>query len=62
MENTKTVNHLYLCDGEVPSCSKTACYKRGLECRHTTDVTHALNPEPRHFEPDDCGHLWEKEV
>mgnify|MGYP001050599613 CR=1 FL=1 len=44
---------LYLCDGAVESCTKTGCYKRGHECRHTTDVTHALNSEDkRHFVPD----------
>lgn len=26
---------LYLCDGNVDSCRKTACYKNGGECRHT---------------------------
>lgn len=34
---------LYLCDGNVETCSKTGCYKRGFECRHTTDVAHAIN-------------------
>lgn len=51
---------LYLCDGAVESCTKTGCYKRGHECRHTTDVTHALNSEDkRHFVPDGDGNLWE---
>lgn len=26
---------LYLCDGNVDSCRKTACYKNGGPCRHT---------------------------
>ena len=50
---------LYLCDGAVESCRKTSCYKRGHECRHTTDEAHALNPEPRNLVPDDQGNLWE---
>ena len=55
--NKNTV--LYLCDGSVEDCPKTSCYKRGHECRHTTDVTHALNPEPRNLVPDGQGNLWE---
>lgn len=50
---------LYLCDGDVPACGKNECYKRGGECRHTTDVTHALNSEPRNLIPDEQGNLWE---
>lgn len=50
---------LYLCDGDVPTCRKDECYKRGGECRHTTDATHALNPEPRNLVQDDQGSLWE---
>lgn len=51
---------LYLCDGAVESCTKTGCYKRGHECRHTTDAAHALNPEDkRRFVPDGDGNLWE---
>lgn len=55
--NKNTV--LYLCDGAVEDCTKTSCYKRGHECHHTTDVTHALNPEPRNLVPDGQGNLWE---
>lgn len=36
----------YLCDGEVPECTKTHCYKREDEtepCRHTSNVAHAIN-------------------
>lgn len=55
--NKNTV--LYLCDGAVETCPKTSCYKRGHECRHTTDVTHALNPEPHNLVPDEQGNLWE---
>lgn len=50
---------IYLCDGAVEACSKTSCYKRGLECRHTTDITHAMNSEPRNLIPDEHGNLWE---
>lgn len=50
---------LHLCDGDVPTCRKDECYKRGGECRHTTDATHALNQEPRSLVPDEQGNLWE---
>ncbi len=51
---------LYLCDDNVETCSKTGCYKRGWECRHTTDVAHAINLEgSRRFVPDQAGNLWE---
>lgn len=50
---------LYLCDGVIPACRKDECYKRGGECRHTTDADHALNPEPRNLVPDEQGNLWE---
>lgn len=37
----------YLCNGEVPHCKKTMCYKTnnavGEVCRHTTDVAYAIN-------------------
>lgn len=33
----------YLCDGEVPECKKRSCYKRGGECKHTTNIKHAAN-------------------
>lgn len=49
--NKNTV--LYLCDGAVEACPKTSCYKRGHECCHTTDVTHALNLEPRNLIPEE---------
>lgn len=51
---------LYLRDGEIPTCGKDECYKRGCECHYTTDVTHALNPEPRKLAPDEQGNLWEE--
>ena len=50
---------LYLCDGDIPTCRKDECYKRGGECRYTTDADHALNPEPRNLVPDEQGNLWE---
>lgn len=38
---------VYLCNGEVPYCKKTICYKtkpsNGGVCRHTADVRYALN-------------------
>lgn len=37
----------FLCDGEVPECKKTICYKNeGADknaCRHTSHVEHAVN-------------------
>lgn len=40
---------LYLCDGNVPTCKKSICYKNAGEsdpcsvCHYTKDVTHAVN-------------------
>lgn len=57
---TKT---LYLCDGNVENCGKQNCYKRGFECRHTSDEAHAINPsETRRFVLDEEGTLWETTV
>lgn len=54
------ITKLYLCDGEVLDCPKTSCYKNNGDCRHTTDVSHALNHDcERCFVSDDFGHLWE---
>lgn len=36
---------LYLCDGKIPECAKTSCYKHGGTCRRTTDIEHAVNFE-----------------
>jgi len=33
----------YLCDGEVPECTKTSCYKNGGPCRHTSNASYAKN-------------------
>jgi len=62
MHSAETV--LYLCDGDVPGCRKTGCYKRGGECRHTTDISHALNPDGKRCfaPPNEMGQLWEKDV
>lgn len=55
----KTV--LYLCSGLVPYCGKQSCFKRGGPCRHTTDVSYALNPEgSRRFSfPNELNQVWE---
>ena len=37
----------YLCDGEREKCKKRNCYKNGGNCRHTTDISHAMNFERR---------------
>ena len=47
---------MYLCDGEVPECEKTSCYKNGGPCRHTTDVDHAMNFMPGRGKNDT---IWE---
>ena len=35
----------YLCDGEKENCKKNTCYKNEGVCRHTTDISHAMNFE-----------------
>lgn len=49
----------YLCDGERENCKKRNCYKNGGDCRHTTDISHAMNFERR----GKCknGSFYEKE-
>ena len=37
----------FLCDGEREKCKKRGCYKNGGNCRHTTDISHAMNFERR---------------
>lgn len=41
MEDAKKI--FFMCDGDVPECKKTGCYKRGGECMRTSDVRHAVN-------------------
>lgn len=41
MEDTKKI--FFICDGDVPECKKTGCYKRGGECKWTSDVRHAVS-------------------
>lgn len=43
MESIKKI--LFLCDGNVPECKKTHCYKSGGECKCTSDIRHAINFE-----------------
>lgn len=55
---------LYLCNGEIPTCTKESCYKRGGPCRHTLKPIFALRQVPMrlrvyHQEPD--GSRWEDE-
>lgn len=33
----------FLCDGKVDGCIRRNCFAYGGECRHTTDVKHAIN-------------------
>lgn len=50
----------YLCDGNVEKCGKQSCYKRGFDCRHTSDERHAINPKKaRRFVLDEAGSRWE---
>ena len=48
----------YLCDGKREKCKKTRCYKNGGECRHTTDINHALKFERKGS--DKNGDFYEK--
>ena len=51
---------MYLCDGEVETCTKTGFYKNGWDCRHTSNIDHALNPaNKRKFIVSKFGDLWE---
>lgn len=47
MGKGRKVRIFYLCNGEVPYCKKTMCYKTNNTenevCRHTTNVAYALN-------------------
>ncbi len=49
----------YLCDGERENCKKRTCYKNGGNCRHTTDINHAVNFERR--AKTEIGSYFEKE-
>lgn len=46
--NTKsTPKVMYLCDGQIDSC--THCFHKGMgECRHTSNIEHAANFKRRH--------------
>lgn len=35
----------YLCNGQKDDCQKGNCYRNGGNCRHTSDINHALNFE-----------------
>ena len=60
---------LFLCDGEVPTCKKSSCYKNAGRkdscpvCHYTADVTHAVNfkktrrPNGSYYEK---GPVWEE--
>lgn len=43
MQDPKKI--FFLCDGEVPECKKTMCYKNANNnpCRWTSDIKHAKN-------------------
>jgi len=47
---------LYICDGNVPACRKTACAFNGTgDCMHTKDRRHARYEGPREWEVRDFG-------
>ena len=48
-QDRRVIKTLYLCDGEVPECSKEHCYTRGEGCHHTSDVSHAKNNGKRKY-------------
>lgn len=43
MQDSKKI--FFLCDGEVPECKKTMCFKNNKNdpCRWTSDIKHAKN-------------------
>lgn len=42
---------LYVCDGKVPECKKTACAFNGTgDCMHTADKSHARYEPPREWD------------
>lgn len=49
----------YLCDGEKEDCKKMTCYKNGGECKHTSNIEHALNFE--RVGKNEKGTFYEKE-
>lgn len=47
---------LYVCDGKVPDCKKTACAFNGKgDCMHTADKSHARYEPPREWGFMDCA-------
>ena len=45
---------LYICD-------RKACENCNKECKHTTDIRHAVNFEQYHADGVEAGDFWEKE-
>ena len=45
---------LYLCD-------RKACEICNEECKHTSDIRHAINFEQDHADGVEVGNFWEKE-
>lgn len=57
----------YLCDGEVPECKKTHCYKNtdDTPCKLTSDIAHAKNFEKTrvgNYREKENGKTWEDEI
>lgn len=49
----------FLCNGQKRDCKKRCCYKNGGDCRHTSDINHALNFERKGRYKN--GSFYEKE-
>lgn len=50
MDKYNETVYLYLCDGKAclekeKTCCYTQCWGDGMECRHTSDKSHAINPD-----------------
>ena len=45
---------LYICD-------RKACENCNKECKHTTDIRHAVNFEQYHADGVEAGDFWEQE-
>lgn len=57
----------FLCDGNMPGCKKTHCYKNtdDAPCKRTSDINHAKNfermPHGGYREKED-GKTWKEEI
>ena len=42
-------------------CDRKACENCSSECKHTTDIRHAINFQQYHADGVEAGDFWEKE-